>query len=75
MQKNFREQIRRNECYALALTVPAVVNNAIEQLGDIKDAKPSARPTANRKNRMLYEVGYTDGKTFQNAGDKERLHS
>lgn len=75
LQKNFKEQIRRNECYALALTVPAVVDNAIEQLGKLKDAKPSTQPTLNRKNRMLYDVGYTDGKTFQNAGDKERLHS
>ncbi len=77
---NFAEQTRRQKesrkdnCFALALCVPAVVDKAIESMG-VEDAAPSTRPSMSRKNYMLYDIGYTDGKTFQNAGDKERLHS
>ena len=53
---------------------PAVVDKAIESMG-AEDAAPSTRPNMSRKNSMLYGIGYTDGKAFQNAGDKEQLHS
>jgi len=78
---NFAEQTRQqrrnrdDDCFALALCVPAVVDRAIESIGDLKEEKPSPRPTVSRKNSMLYGIGYTDGKAFQNAGNKERLHS
>lgn len=81
LQANFTEQTRQqrrsrdDDCFALALCVPAVVDKAIESIGDLENKKPSERPTISRKNSMLYGIGYTDGKTFQNAGDKERLHS
>ncbi len=80
LQINFAEQTRQqrsldNDSFALALCVPAVVDKAIESMGDLDIERPSARPTMSRKNSMLYGIGYTDGKTFQNAGDKERLHS
>ena len=80
LQINFTEQTkrqqesRRDNCFALALCVPAVVDKAIESMG-VEDAAPSTRPNMSRKNSMLYGIGYTDGKAFQNAGDKERLHS
>lgn len=81
LRANFTEQTRqqqrsrKDDCFALALCVPAVVDRAIESMGDLEDEKPSTRPTMSRKNSMLYGIGYTDGKAFQNAGDKERLHS
>lgn len=81
LQMNFAEQTKQqqrsrdDDCFALALCVPAVVDKAIESMGDLEIERPSARPTMSRKNSMLYGIGYTDGKTFQNAGDKERLHS
>lgn len=80
LQINFAEQTkrqqesRRDNCFALALCVPAVVDKAIESMG-AEDAAPSTRPNMSRKNSMLYGIGYTDGKAFQNAGDKEQLHS
>lgn len=80
LQINFAEQTkrqqesRRDNCFALALCVPAVVDKAIESMG-VEDAAPSTRPSMSRKNSMLYGIGYTDGKAFQNAGDKEQLHS
>ena len=80
LQINFAEQTRQqrsldNDSFVLALCVPAVVDKAIESMGDLDIERPSARPTMSRKNSMLYGIGYTDGKTFQNAGDKEQLHS
>lgn len=47
---------------------------AMESMG-VTDAEPSTRPSMSRKNSMLYGIGYTDGKAFQNAGDKERLNN
>lgn len=46
----------------------------MESMG-VTDAEPSTRPSMSRKNSMLYGIGYTDGKAFQNAGDKERLNN
>lgn len=81
LRVNFAEQTRQqrrsrnDDCFALALCVPAVVDRAIESIGVLEDEKPSTRPTMSRKNSMLYGIGYMDGKAFQNAEDKERLHS
>lgn len=80
LQINFAEQTRRqqrsrnDECFALALNVPAVVDKAIDSLGGLEEAAPSAQPTMSRKNSMLYGIGYMDGTAFQNAGDKGRIH-
>ena len=50
-------------------------NDKLVYCHGVEDAAPSTRPNMSRKNSMLYGIGYTDGKAFQNAGDKERLHS
>jgi len=69
LRENFAEQTRQqkrkwdDDCFALALCVPAVVDRAIELIG-VLDKKSSTRPTMSRKNSMLYGIGYTDGKTF-----------
>lgn len=80
LQINFAEQTRQQQrsrkdnCFALALCVPAVVDKKIESLGNLEDAAPSTRPEMSRKNSMLYSIGYMDGKAFQNAGGSGRLH-
>jgi hypothetical protein len=73
LQKNFKEQLRNNKCYALAIVVPEIVEKEVNKLGATEHVAAPTRPVPNRKNQMLYGYGYIDGKNFQNAGDKERL--
>ena len=72
LEKNFEEQKAQSESFALALVTPKAVNdyvNAIPGLeaSEYKDFK------SNREHALLQRTGYVDGKTFRNAGDKERL--
>ena len=73
LHMNFEEQKKQSESFALALIVPEAVNNYVDNipgLGTYQDKEFEHK----RENDTIRRAGYIDGKTFQNAGDKERLH-
>lgn len=74
LEKNFEEQKAQSQSFALALVTPKAVNDYVDAIPGVvtsgyKDFK------SNREHRLLQQTGYVDGKTFRNAGDKERLGS
>ena len=72
LHKNFEEQKQQSESFALALLVPAQVNEFVDNIPGLGEAKERAYERK-RENEVLRQAGYIDGKAFQNAGDKERL--
>lgn len=72
LEENFKEQKDQNEFLALALLVPKAVNDYVNALPGLEEQKEFDYER-NRENYLLRRYGYVDGKSFQNAGDKERL--
>lgn len=72
LEKNFEEQKRQNQSFALALLTPKAVNDYVDQLPGLTEVE-TTEPELNEENKLLRRYGYADGKAFQNAGDKERL--
>ncbi|SHO50139.1 DUF2786 domain-containing protein [Anaerocolumna xylanovorans] len=71
---NFEEQKAQSQQFALALVTPPEVNAFVEQIPGLEEAK-EREYERKREHDVLRRSGYIDGKTFQNAGDKERLEN
>ncbi len=72
LDRNFEEQKKQSQSFALALVVPEAVNNYVNVLPGL-ELNETFRYERNRENTLLRRTGYVDGKAFQNAGDKEKL--
>lgn len=72
LRRNFEEQKRQSEQFALALVTPAAVVEFVENIPGIEEAE-QRRYERERRDGLLRRVGYSDGMEFRNAGDKERL--
>lgn len=70
--ENFEEQKKQGESFALALLVPKAVNDYVNALPGLTE-RETYDYERNKENYLLRRYGYVDGKSFQNAGDKERL--
>lgn len=72
LEKNFKEQKRQSESFALALIVPLAVMEYVDNMPGLEEAKVREYDKG-KEHELLRRTGYIDGKTFQNAGDKERI--
>jgi len=75
LYRNFEEQKAQSESFALACLVPEAVVQFVEMIPGLQEEKEGKPYRHKRANDMLRRTGYIDGKTFQNAGDKERLEN
>lgn len=72
LYRNFEEQKRQSESFALALLVPEAVVKFVDEIPGMEEYN-RREYQQKRENDVLRQAGYVDGKAFQNAGDKERL--
>lgn len=72
LYRNFEDQKKQNESFALALLVPEEVNSFVENIPGLENYQ-ERKFERRREHDLLRRFGYSDGKNFQNAGDKERL--
>lgn len=72
LEKNFEEQKRSNNQFALALVVPKEVDEFVNAIPCVEEVREE-RVQLNRAQVLLFQNGHADGRAFQNAGDKERL--
>lgn len=72
LHRNFEEQKKRSESFALALLVPEAVNKFVDEIPGMQEYDRRSYQRK-RENDVLRQTGYIDGKAFQNAGDKEKL--
>ncbi len=72
LEKNFEEQKAQSKSFALALVTPKAVNDYVNAIPGVEQSEYKDFQTK-REHALLQRTGYVDGKTFRNAGDKERL--
>lgn len=72
LDRNFEEQKKQSQSFALALVTPEAVNRYVNELPGLV-LKETFKYERNRENALLRSMGYVDGESFQNAGDKEKL--
>ena len=72
LDRNFEEQKKQSQSFALALVTPEAVNRYVNELPGVV-LNETFKYERNRENALLRRTGYVDGKAFQNAGDKEKL--
>lgn len=72
LERNFEEQKAQSESFALALVTPPAVVEYVDNIPGLADHESREYET-NKEHAVLRQTGYIDGKTFQNAGDKERI--
>ena len=72
LDRNFEEQKKQSQSFALALVTPEAVDRYVNELPGVV-LNETFKYERNRENALLRRTGYVDGKTFQNAGDKEKL--
>lgn len=72
LYRNFEEQKKQSESFALALLVPEAVVKFVDEIPGMEEYN-RREYQQKRENDVLRQAGYVDGKAFQNAGDKERL--
>lgn len=72
LDRNFEEQKKQSQSFALALVTPEAVNTYVNELPGLV-MNETFRYERSRENALLRRTGYVDGKAFQNAGDKEKL--
>lgn len=72
LEKNFEEQKQQSQSFALALVTPKEVDDYVESLPGVTTEDISILEMS-AENKLLRSYGYMDGKSFQNAGDKERV--
>lgn len=70
--KNFEDQKEQNNQFALALVIPKEVNEFVDSIPNIQTAREKDIPKSDTYG-TLFRAGVIDGKTFQNAGDKEQI--
>lgn len=72
LEKNFEEQKAQNESFALVLVTPPDVVEYVDNIPGLKANEGRSYETS-KEYAILRKAGYIDGKSFQNAGDKERI--
>ena len=72
LDRNFEEQKKQSQSFALALVTPEAVDRYVNELPGVV-LNETFKYERNRENALLRRTGYVDGKAFQNAGDKEKL--
>ena len=72
LYRNFEEQKKQSESFALALLVPEAVVKFVDEIPGMEEYN-RREYQQKHENDVLRQAGYVDGKAFQNAGDKERL--
>ena len=75
LEKNFEEQKAQSQSFALALVTPKAVNDYVDAIPGLETRTGYKDFKQNREHALLQRTGYVDGKTFRNAGDKERIES
>ena len=75
LEKNFEEQKAQSQSFALALVTPKAVNDYVDAIPGLETGTGYKDFKQNREHALLQRTGYVDGKTFRNAGDKERIES
>lgn len=75
LEKNFDEQKKQSQSFALALATPKAVDDFVRSLPGIETQKSPVNIARNREAALLQRTGYVDGKTFQNVGDAARLEN
>lgn len=75
LEKNFEEQKAQSQSFALALVTPKAVNEYVDSIPGLETGTGYKDFKQNREHTLLQRTGYVDGKTFRNAGDKERIES
>ena len=75
LEKNFEEQKAQSQSFALALVTPKAVNDYVDAIPGLETGTGYKDFKQNREHTLLQRTGYVDGKTFRNAGDKERIES
>lgn len=75
LEKNFDEQKKQSQSFALALVTPKAVDDFVNLLPGLETQKSPINIVQNREAALLQRTGYVDGKTFQNAGDAARLEN
>lgn len=71
LYRNFEEQKKQSESFALALLVPEAVVKFVDEIPGMEEYN-RREYQQKHENDVLRQAGYVDGKAFQNAGDKER---
>ncbi len=74
LERNFEEQKKQSQSFALALATPKAVIDFVDSLPGLQTSGVKTFEI-NQEQRLLRETGYIDGKAFQNVGDKERLEN
>lgn len=72
LDRNFEEQKKQSQSFALALVIPEAVNRYVNELPGLV-MNETYKYERNRENALLRRAGYVDGKAFQNAGNREKL--
>ena len=75
LEKNFDEQKKQSQSFALALVTPKAVDDFVRSLPGLEIQSSPKNIMRNREAALLQRTGYVDGKTFQNAGDAARLEN
>lgn len=72
LEKNFEEQKKQSEAFALALTVPKAVDDYVGMLPGL-ERENSQDAKISEIDWLIYRYGRMDGKAFQNAGDRKKI--
>lgn len=72
LERNFEEQKAQSVSFALALVTPPAVVKYVDNIPGLA-VHESREYETNKEHAVLRQTGYIDGRTFQNAGDKERI--
>ncbi|MCI8993142.1 MAG: DUF2786 domain-containing protein [Eubacterium sp.] len=73
LEKNFDEQKKQSQSFALALVTPKAVDDFVRSLPGIETRQSPVNIARSRDAALLQRTGYVDGKTFRNAGGAARL--
>lgn len=72
LEKNFEEQKKQSQAFALALAVPKAVDDYVGLLPGLEQEKVQDIEMS-EIDWLIYRHGRMDGKAFQNAGDREKI--
>ena len=72
LDRNFEEQKKQSQPFSLVLVIPEAVDKYVNELPGVV-LNETFKYERSQENALLHRMGYVDGKSFQNAGDKEKL--
>jgi len=75
LEKNFEEQKKQSQSFALALITPKAVDDFVNAIPGLEVSSVYKDLARNSEAALLQQTGYVDGKAFQNAGDAARLEN